>query len=184
MKKLITILLLGFFVAGCSNFDSTTEPLSNSSQKTLIKMPAHSKTTIEETFTRSKEVNGIAGDTINFNFSYISDAGTPVKIYGTLTIPAGAFQYTTTIRLDLNTDDAVIDCYPTPTTFDKPLLLDMTHEGLNLDGVDNSVDFYYIKSDSDFESLNKNNKIIQYSNGKLEVKGAKLPHFTRFGWGT
>ena len=60
----------------------------------------------------------------------------------------------------------------------------MTHEGLNLDGVDNSADFYYIKTDSDFESLNKDNKVIQYSNGKLEVKGAKLPHFTRFGWGT
>ncbi len=184
MKKLIIFLLFGFLLASCSNFDSTTEPIANNSQKRIIKMPSHSKTAVEETFSTSKEINGIVGGKIDFNFSYTSDAGTPVNIYGTLTIPAGAFQYTTTIRLDLNTDEAVIDCYPTPTTFDKPLLLDMTHEGLNLDGVDNSADFYYIKTDSNFESLNKNNKVIQYSNDKLEVKGAKLPHFTRFGWTT
>ena len=47
MKKLIIFLLFGFLLASCSNFDSTTEPIANNSQKRLIKMPSHSKTAVE-----------------------------------------------------------------------------------------------------------------------------------------
>ncbi len=182
MKKLLLFAVLVFFASSCTNFDSTTQPVNPTKKAQLIKLPAHTKSAIENTFTRSKEVNGVVGDTINFHFSYTSDQGTPVNIYGVLTIPAGAFNYTTTIRLELSDQDAVIDCYPTPTTFDKPLKLDLTHEGLNLDNVGNGADFYYIKSDNSVESLNKVDKIILHSNGTLEVKGAELPHFTRFGW--
>ena len=79
----------------------------------------------------------------------------------------------------------MVDFFPSPTTFNVPLLLDLTYEGVNLNGIDEEdIDFYYIDGNSvDFIQINKGSKECDSQLGKLSVVNAVVGHFSRFGWG-
>jgi hypothetical protein len=186
MKKLLIILLFGgLILTSCSDFNSSTEPEFETSSIELIRVPQKNNPLKTETlFTHSKEINGVLGGTINFSFPYLSTSGKSVNIYGKLTIPQNAFDYTTTISLVIDDEFAVIDLYPSPMSFDAPLKLSLVYEGINLNGLtQEQVEFYFIEDGTNhLELINSSEKLFENSTGKLGIIGAELPHFSRFGW--
>ena len=185
MKRLNTLLLvIGLFVAGCSVNESLNGPELASSQKESIKLPAKAANSIEKISTFNKEINGVEGGRINFGFDYESVDGSTVSVSGKLTIPANAFQYTTNITIIVDSDEAVVDFYPSPVTFDIPLVLNLTFEGLDLSNINASnTDFFYVNnSASNYELVSSSLKLVDQENGKLVVTEALLPHFSRYGF--
>lgn len=184
--KLLLLFLVLFLIPACQNYDQPLEPESPSGTKQFLSMPAKSDNIqIEEIFSAHKFVSGINGDTIVFNFSYISNTGSPVKIYGTLVIPPGSFNDETDFTLLVDQNQTYIDFYPSPKTFDSPVILDLTYEGLDLNGIDSDkIDFYYIgDSNNYFEVARKNKKLFDAKSGTISIVGAVIPHFSRWGVG-
>lgn len=184
-KKLTVFLFLALLIASCSTENNPIAPVETSLSKEAVKLPQkNTKLSVENQFYESKIIDGNLGGSISFSFDYVATSGQTVQVYGTLNIPAGAFNSTENIELYIDNEIAVIDFYPSPLSFNTPLLLNLTFKGLVLqEGDDNLLDFYYTyDNQTQFELISKAAKIITLSNGKLQVVQAQLPHFSRFGW--
>lgn len=185
MKKLISILTIFLIIlSGCADLNSPPNPDSNGVSKSLLKLPTPSSSLLSG-FTTAQDINGSVGGSINIYHEYYDVNNHLIKIYGTLTIPQGAFSGTKNINIVVSSDFAMVDFFPSPTTFNVPLLLDLTYEGVNLNGIDEEdIDFYYIDGNSvDFIQINKGSKECDSQLGKLSVVNAVVGHFSRFGWG-
>ncbi|MBZ0178238.1 MAG: hypothetical protein K8F36_03020 [Melioribacteraceae bacterium] len=185
LKRITVILFLILFIASCSTENNPIAPVENQLTKEAVKLPPkNSKLSVETEFYESKIIDGNAGGSINFSFDYVASSGQTVQVYGNLTIPAGAFNTTENIELFIDNEIAAIDFFPSPLSFNTPLLLNLTFKGLVLqEGDDSVLDFYYTyDNQTQFELIAKNARIVNLSNGKLQVVQAQLPHFSRFGW--
>ena len=182
MKKFTLILMFSLFLFSCSE-NSVTNPENPAKQ--LLKLPSSiAKSNGETEFLRSKEINGVNGDTINFSFPYESISGKTVTISGVLEIPKGAFDYSTTFILEVDKEEAVIKFSPSPSFFDKALRLNLFYEGLNLNPIEEEdVDFYYInEKEKTLEPIESKIKIFEKDKGELGIIEAEIWHFSRFGW--
>lgn len=182
MQKFALLILSAIFLFSCSN-NTVTNP--ESPKKQLLKLPsALAKSGGENSFLRSKEVNGEEGDTINFSFPYETVSGKTVVISGLLEIPKNAFDYTTTFTLEVDKEEAVIKFNPSPLFFDKPLKLNLKYEGLNLNGInEEDLDFFYINEEADqLEPIESRIKLFEKEKGELGIIEAEIWHFSRFGW--
>ncbi len=185
LKRMTVLLLLVVFLASCSTENNPIEPIETPLTKEAVKLPVKDyRLSVETEFYESKVINGNSGGSINFSFDYVASTGQTVQVYGSLTIPAGAFNTTENIELFIDNEIAAIDFFPSPLAFNTPLLLNLTFKGLDLqEGDDSALDFYYTyDNQTQFELIAKNARIVNLSNGKLQVVQAQLPHFSRFGW--
>ena len=185
MKKLFSILTIFLLIlAGCADLNSPPEPANSASAKSLLKLPVPGSSLLSD-FTTSQSINGSIGGSIDIYHEYYDVNNQLIKIYGTLTIPQGAFSGTKNISIVVSSDFAMVDFFPSPTTFNVPLLLNLTYEGVNLTGIDEEdIDFYYIDSNSiNFIQITKESKDCDSQQGRLSVENAVIGHFSRFGWG-
>ena len=125
-------------------------------------------------------VDGKTGDEIFVSETFLKD-GKLVSMSAKLTIPQRAFKGTITFDMIFDFDNYTLELYPSPFTFDKPVLLDLTFWGVNFDELEFDItDFSYL--DGLNEKINVASETINKDWGLLKVEGAELNHFSRYGW--
>ncbi len=105
-----------------------------------------------------------------------------------LNIPQGAFDGTKEITVITDIQTASIQFYP-EMQFDKSLKLNVSYSGINLFTLyqlgllkPGKLDFYYISDDGHKEIIENEGLTYKIKGGVLEVKNAKLKHFSRYQW--
>jgi hypothetical protein len=98
-----------------------------------------------------------------------------------LTIPSGAFSGELTFDIIFDMENYTVELYPSPFTFDIPVLLDLRFTGANLLTSDSAVmEFDYLDGEED--TITYNYMKVDPDRGLLIIEGAQLPHFSRYGW--
>jgi len=189
MKYYLFILILAIFIlAGCTKENSIVGPQSSQSSQTLPKgqwivIGLDSSLSIENTYTVSKSIDGKKGGSIELAQTF-QDDGNQASFSAILTIPPKAFKGTEVISYTVNTETASIEFSPNTKNFKKNLSLDLTFIGLDISK--------YRASDLSFSYLDGNKIVpvksdyvrVDIQQGILEVLGAEIRHFSRFGWST
>jgi len=186
MKKLVSIILLSlFFMVGCQDDNSILEPTNDLSDFSLNKgrriLDYKNKDLddFSDFLSNYNIVLGYTGGDIPFNY----DAPNGFSVEGNITIPEGAYFGLKQFSVEFDMESYSAHFYPSPTVFDVPLILDMKFSELDLTGVDPDViAFSYIGLDGILETAECKSIRVDVKKGTLEVVGAKLPHFSRYGW--
>ncbi|MFZ1292434.1 MAG: hypothetical protein WAR79_20245 [Melioribacteraceae bacterium] len=194
MKKMESlIVLLLFFFIGCQENNSILEPTDNDTQYALDKSRPILGTTTEKlafnydsdakTFSvvsKNFTVDGKKGDVLFISETYLKD-GKLISMNAKLTIPQNAFKGTLNFDMVFDFDNYSIQLYPTPFTFDKPVILDLTFLGVDFSTIDPAkLVFNYLDGEKlalKYTSVNINDKWKI-----LSVVGVQIPHFSRYGW--
>ena len=124
-------------------------------------------------------VDGSVGDTLYVKHRWKSK-GKRVKLSAKLTIPENAYQGELTFKMIFDLDNYALELYPSPFTFDKPLKLDLVFKNVDFTNLDMSnPDFIYLDGE---EKMVYDKIKFDPERGIVEVKGAQLNHFSRYGW--
>ncbi len=185
MKSIIYFVAAAFIIllAGCSeNGTSVNQPTTN--QKQLIKLPQKAGLSKESELSTTKTINGKTGGLIILRGSYMSLEGKRVEVYGTLVIPAHAFEGERTITMSTDDEYAGVDFYP-HMTFEKPLSLTLAFAGLDLSDLNLSngkIGFYFIDDQGNMTPISNNGVVANNFLGSLMVVGARIDHFSRYAF--
>ncbi len=182
MKKLFLILaLVSLTFFGCQQQDSPLEPAGSYNNGILSKKKTNTDTKIRSHYSKTYTINGKKGGRIREKHTWVDSTGNAIVMEATLTIPRGAFEGNLTFDIIFDLENLSVELYPSPYTFDKPVLLNLLFEGVDLTGTDlNNMDFKYKSSDGQVYSVVYESKIIE--SNYLEIVQAQLPHFSRYGW--
>jgi hypothetical protein len=199
MKKLSILLLLSiFFVIGCNEENSVLEPQSDVNDAALykgrpildsklyddadldFKLLYDGVTKTFSILSKNFTVDGKVGDEIFISESVLKSTGF-VSMTAKLTIPERAFKGKLTFDIIFDFDNYSVELYPSPFTFDKPVILDLTFTGVDFTNLDaDNLVFDYLDGAS--ESLKYSDVIINQDWKILSIKGVEIPHFSRYGW--
>ncbi|MCH7962411.1 MAG: hypothetical protein IH852_00590 [Bacteroidetes bacterium] len=175
---LTTLLLSALFLLGCA--DTPISPIMDDNHSyQFIKLPKKSGMSVETSFSITKTINGTVGGNIYLYESYVAEDGHTVSIYVNLKVRRHSYVGDATITLTV--DDEFADVSFTPAmVFDKPLILDLTFEGIDLTTVD--YDFVFIDDDGTTGEVTYNSLHVNEAQGTIWVNKAKLDHFSRYGF--
>lgn len=184
MKIILTILLLiTLFLVGCS--DTPVSPVKNENHSyQLIKLPKKSDLAIENSYSVTKSIDGEEGGIIRLNESYVAADGHTVYIYVKLTIRNNSFPGVVDITITADDEYAAVEFNP-EMTFNVPLELNLTFQGLDLDSLGlttGDYDFVYIDDEGNVEVIGYNAIHVNEEWGKLWVTQADIPHFSRYAF--
>ncbi len=182
-KILIVLALVVPFMIGCSdsivNPDSTAQV--NNSQKSWITLPNNPGMAVEDEYSASRVINGDIGGNVLLKINYKSRSSANVIIVAEIDVPAGAYTGDKNITMIINSTNGTATFYPSPETFNKPLLFNLKISGVELNGFDpNSIDFEYLAPDGSMEPIQY--KKIVVNTDVLKVEDALIPHFSIYGW--
>ncbi|MDX1702220.1 MAG: hypothetical protein R3250_16455 [Melioribacteraceae bacterium] len=174
-KSILLFLLVGITFLGCDN----------NSDNAIVS----TKTNIEkETFSNyyvSELVDGEIGGWVTVSDYYINTQGQHVTLYLRLRILPGSYQGIRNIEMILNPEDASIQFYP-EMTFTRDVRLDLWYKGIDLQAMgytlSGDVDFAYFADNGDIELIENTKSSVDIRKNKIEVRNAKLSHFSRYGW--
>ncbi len=170
-KKFLVISFLLLIAFGCQESNSILEPSNQDNTTELSKIPS--------TFsTDSYLIDGVTGGNINVLHTWVNADGELSLLAAVLYIPNNAFSGTKEFSMVFNLDENSVSLYPSPTTFDKPLLFSFKLKNVNVAYAD--LDFKYLDGD---EEIVYEENIVDTQLGNLEVKKAQLNHFSEWGWG-
>ena len=190
MKKYISIVvLLSLFVIGCSEQTSintpenkviTKEPnwislphMNGESGMSVMSMPI---------FQASKEIDGKTGGKIRIDEKYLGGPLGEVKVKAELEFPKDAFVGSKNITMILDTQFGLATFSP-HAYFDKDAIYNVEFIGLDLTGLDSkNVGFVYQAEDGSYEYIDYSKIEVDLKSGKLKVRDARLPHFSRYGF--
>lgn len=193
MKKLFLILSLSvLFFAGCSDL-GTNDPIDNSqvisgekvSKWQFMDLPEiknDASNEIEATFYTGKIVIGQWGASLPMTRVYWSNRGI-VKVKSKLDVPAGAFSGLKLIWYSVNDESALTDFHP-GMEFDKDLTFDLKIENIDLSDIEDpsQIEFAYVDDSQSIEIAPYEDLVVDIQNNTLEVKNAKIGHFSRYGF--
>lgn len=132
-------------------------------------------------YTENFTVDGKKGGKLSIKHSWKNEYGMPVSLTAELIVPRNAFEGVKDFDMIFDLENYSMELYPSPFTFDIPVEFSMYFYGLDLSeyaGYD--LDFNYL--DGEEEELEYYYKDVDFDNGNLVVWGAKLHHFSRYGW--
>ena len=200
MKNLIILFLTSLFIlASCQDDKSILEPNNDFANNEMSKgrpilsldddvlkftedsdLSDLTDVTIKSQYSQSFTVDGRKGGKVSVKHSWINQAGMKVNLGAQLTIPSGAYEGVLTfgILFDLNT--YAVELYPSPFTFDNPVFLSYLVSNADLSNFGSDISFDYL--DGETENLKYDYLEIDIANRTLEVSGAHIPHFSRYGW--
>jgi hypothetical protein len=167
MKKLIAVLFVSLVMfVGCNDQNSITSPdVADSPQ--WIELNSTSMAKVEAEYVE-KEIKGSRGGLILFRLGY-------------LYIPPKSFSGKEVISVANDQDLAFIDFGPS-MEFDKDLYLTVIYTDLDLSGINpNTVEFGYLEN-GQFVASDYSRIVVNVDAGVLAVYGAKLNHFSRYGF--
>lgn len=125
-------------------------------------------------------VDGKKGGKIFLQIEWKDEDGKKVKLESKLTIPIKAYKRKLTFDMIFDLENFALELYPSPFTFDHPVKLDLKFENIDLSNVDlDNLNFTYLDGEEEMKYKSIKHDIEK---GKLEVKGAELHHFSRYGW--
>jgi len=180
---LTTLLLLALFLLGCT--DTPISPIKNDNHSyQFMKLPKKSGMFVETLFSVTKTINGDSGGNIYLNENYVAEDGHTVSIYVNLKVKRHSYDGDVTITLTVNDEFAAVLFTPI-MVFDKPLILDLTFEGIDLEGLDlttGDYGFVFIDEDGTTGTVSYNALHVNENQGKIWVTKAKLDHFSRYGF--
>ena len=188
MKKVIVSLALVLLIPilwGCS--DSVVNPISENptanNQKGWITLPKNPGMRVEDDYSASKVIDGNMGGEVQLNVDYKATSSLHIKIAAKIKVPKGAYSGEKNVTMIINNTDGTASFYPSPETFNKPLIFDLEILGIDLTGVNpKTLDFAFIASDGSFESVDCHKIEAKIKEGKLKVDDAEIPHFSKYGW--
>ncbi len=178
-----TLLLFTLFLLGCA--DTPISPITNDNHSyQFIKLPKKSGMSVETIFSVTKTINGDSGGNIYLSESYVAEDGHTVSLYVNLKVKRNSYDGDATITLTVDDEFAAVSFTPV-MVFDKPLILDLTFEGIDLEGLDlttGNYDFVFIDDDGTTGVVAYNALHVNENQGKIWVIKAKLDHFSRYGF--
>lgn len=183
MKKLFVLAALaGLFLVGCQ--DTNVNPVSTGdSQITTAKTLA----SLSDDYSVTQTIDGSKGGVITFTKTNVGSNGVQT-VSVNLSFAPGSFEGEQDITVAADFNDASFSFYPHMVFDDSKVTLNANYTGVNLNNLDLSkvtkIDFYYFGDDGSKELIKNNGVKIDLKSGGLEVKNAKLPHFSRYGWAT
>lgn len=190
MKKVVLLaVVLAFVGFGCSDNGTnpeSTNTLTNSvmHEKQFIPLPApvDPNLSVEKWFFAGSWIDGSEGGEIELGKSYHSKTG-EVEVEADLDIPEGAFEGSEFIFFFINDTYGTVDFFP-GMAFDKELTFDLKFDGVNLSEIDNpdEISFAYLADDGSIVEVEYKSLKVDVKHGKISVKGAKIQHFSRFGF--
>lgn len=164
-----------------SDFTITpTELLSknkNNSFELNIVQPKVTKIKYSQTLT----INGDKGGKVYLMHKWKNDDGGISQLYAILDIPRDAFDGDLTFEIIFDLENYLVELYPSPYSFDKPVLLSLMFQHIDLSdlNVDNFA-FQYL--DGENEDILYKNAFANLAQGTITIIGAELHHFSRYGW--
>ena len=186
MRFIYTITLASLiFFFGCDQGTDITSPgeIDNHSYQ-FIKLPKRSGMSVENTFSVTKEIDGMKGGEIKLKGKYVAEDGHTVKIDVKLKVKSKSFQGKANITMTVDDEFAAASFTPA-MVFNKPLELDMKFEGINLgnlDPTDGVYEFAFYDEDGTTDLVDYNAIHVKESKGKIWVNKAKVYHFSRYGF--
>ena len=196
MKKYFLLLVTaGLVLSGCNSENFLVDPVqSNSNVKQsqqivietgFLNLPVMKQTgnSVASNLTDAALIYGNKGGELEVEGKLgIAKSGV-VEVHGRLDIPSGAFKGSKTLYMSADKSSTSVTFGPSGTHFDKYLLLDLKYDGLNLDGVDvSNIKFVYLSSDGIYSIIPNDGIQVDVKEGKIEVLGARIDHFSRFGF--
>ncbi len=196
MKKYFLLLVTaGLVLSGCNSENLIVDPVqSNSNVKQsqslvietgFIQLPVIKQTgnNIASDLTDTDLIYGNKGGELEVEGKLGIAKSSVVEVHGTLDIPKGAFKGSKTLSMSADKNSTSVTFGPSGSFFDKSLLLDLEYKGLNLVGIDVSkIKFVYLSSDGIYSIIPNDGIQVDVKEGKLEVHGAQIDHFSRFGF--
>ena len=209
MKTFLSIIvLLSLFVIGCSEQINVNSPeLTSSDEPDWIMLPSSNRNIsglskmgsvvndeyennqAEEaeisggmTFEVTKFVDGRRGETLKIDTDYEDGPFGKVEIKAELKFPKDCFIGTKNITMQINSSFGTATFSP-HATFEKCAVYNAEFKGLDLSGIaPGSIDFVYKSEKGKYEKIEESKIEVDLKEGKLKVKDAKLPHFSRYGF--
>ncbi len=178
---IFSLITFGLLFAGCSDtITNSTNPVQV--KKEIIQLPEAEGNSVESQISASKIIHGNSGGNISMLGAYLSRRGL-IAIAANLEIPEGAFKGTKMISMVADNRTASVSFNPS-MKFDETLKLDLVFVGLNLTNIrsKDDVEFCYIENNGNFTPIENDGIMINPGNGLLRVKGAKIKHFSRYGF--
>ena len=199
MKKYISLIaLLSLFVIGCQE-NNITQPYSensNNSNVTLLKsgepnwiglpdrLPAANYNALSKKvlYSISKDINGNNGGELRLQSEYAAGPFGKIKVDAKIKFPKGAYEGEKFVTMSIEQNFGSTTFSP-HSNFNFPADYDLKYEGLDLTGLTPSkLDFVYMNEDGTYEQVVYDEISMDVSKGKIEIKNAKLPHFSRYGF--
>jgi hypothetical protein len=189
MKKYISIIvLLSLFVIGCSEQPSINSPVNKStSEPNWVSLPningESGMTSMSmPIFQASKEIDGKKGGSIKIDERYAGGLYGEIKVKAELSFPSESFVGKKYVTMLLDTQYGSAAFSPR-SNFDRDVKYNAEFVGLDLTGINiNTLDFVYQAEDGSYEYIERSKIEVDLKTGKLKVRDAKLPHFSRYGF--
>ncbi|MGB8319314.1 MAG: hypothetical protein WCE54_14370 [Ignavibacteriaceae bacterium] len=184
MKKLLIVLVVPIlFLLGCS--DSLVNPeilkSNENNHRSWITLPQNPGMNVESNYYSSKVIDGNTGGNVELKVNYVTRSSVNVIIEAEIEVPAGAYSGEKNITMIINSTNGTAAFYPSPETFNKPLIFNLQISGVVLNGIDpKSIDYVYLAPDGSFESIQYKHLVV--TRGILRVDEALIPHFSIYGW--
>jgi len=180
---LTTLLLITLFLVGCS--DTPVSPVKNENHSyQLIKLPKKSALSVENSFSVTESIDGEEGGIVRLDESYVAADGHTVYIDVKLTVKHNSYPGVVDITITADDDYAAVEFSPA-MTFDIPLELDLTFQGLDLESLNltsGDYNFVFIDEEGNIEIIGYNAIHVNEDLGKLWVTKADIPHFSRYAF--
>jgi hypothetical protein len=178
MKKVLLIVaLFGFGIWGCSENANLTGPEKSETQQSFMKVATNNSTMLMKTSV-SKVIDGDRGGIVWIN---LQSEDKEFGAFGALWFKRGSFDGKENISVSLADGIAALDFEPSGIPLDKAAILTATIKGLDLNDGDD-IDFKYIDENGNLASVDYRRLIVNKRRGWVTVIGAKLEHFSRYGW--
>jgi hypothetical protein len=198
MRKLTILLSLSFLIfTACQENNSILEPTTPNYEQPNVSMNFSDQSSDEfgerisvimddtvfvvKKLSKKLTINGNKGGKVSLKYTYKNKDGKKVKLDADLTIPKHAFKNELTFNINFDLENYVVEFAPHPFTFDIPVILDLKFSNIDLSGFDlDKLTFDYLDGEPTHLSFDK----IKYDldKGDLEILGAQIPHFSRYGW--
>jgi hypothetical protein len=185
MKKYISIIVfLSLFVIGCSEQISINSPVNdlNINEPNWIALPQAEGLSVNKEFSTSKWINSYYGGTLSEYESYYGGPFGRVTIDVDAYFPSYSFYGSKYITMIVD-DQTCTATFSPHMVFNRSVVYNATFTGVDLTGIDPSkVKFAYLAEDGSLEFAANEGITVDKSRGKLVVKNAKIPHFSRYGF--
>ncbi len=190
MYKFISILiLLALFVIGCTDNSNIVSPVDNTgnnseivSNPNWITLPSAENQALKKDVAVRKIIYGYQESLLEINTGYAGGPFGWISITATARFQPYSFRGRRYVTMSINDDFGTTSFSPSGT-WAKPVIYNLTIQGIDLSNVDPStVSFVYMAPNGNYYKANYQSIYVDKQSGKLQVVNAELPHFSRWGF--
>lgn len=161
--------------------DEVTKPGLSKRENTEHEKFKSKKILVKTKHSKVLTINSEKGGKVYLKHKWKNEKNQNAKLTAVLNIPEGAFSGDLTFEIIFDLENYAVELYPSPYKFDKPLLLDLIFENVDLTSFDPTL-FVFDYLDGEQENIQYKSIDIRLDNGSVKVREAELNHFSRYGW--